>query len=441
MELSGHYGYRRIAVAMFPSILMILITSVYCIVDGFFVANYVGATPFAAVNLIWPALMFIAAFGSLFGIGGTALVSKTLGQRELRMADEIFSLLCFLVVAIGVVLSVAYMCLLPTVIGWLGAEGELAHQCQVYGFVLLMGMPAYMLQQFFQPFYMTAGKPQMGTFMTIASGVGNMVLDAVLIILCGWGLSGAAIATVVSFLIGGCYPLWYFSSSRNTSRLHLVRFRFSWRDVRQVCFNGLSDYVDRISFYVISVCYNLQLMKYIGEAGVTAFGIIMYLSYAFAAYFIGYNLCISPIIGYNYGAQNLGELRSLLRKSLVLITAGGVAMTLLGELTSPILAGIFVGYDAQLKELTIHAIRLNMLCFSFAGINMFVSSWFTSLNNGVVSAIVAFLHTMVFELGAILLLPLVLGVDGIWLAVNVADTACLAVSIGVLCFFRKRYHY
>lgn len=441
VDLSGHYGYRRILKTMIPSVIMVVTASVYSVVDGLFISNLVGATPFAAINLIWPVIMLIGSVGMMIGSGGSALVSKILGQKRPDRANEVFTMLIRFGLMVGVILSAICILLLPVIIRLLGADGELADGCYIYGLVLFIGLPLFIIQMAFWSLFMAAERPSLGTWMTIASGITNIALDALFIIVFGWGLVGAALATVAGMALGALYPLWFFSKERRGSCLRLTKCKLERRPIYKACTNGLSEYVTNIAMSIVGICYNIQLMHYIGEAGIVAYGILMYVAYVFAAVFIGYNIFITPIVGYNYGAQNHDELRSLLRKSLVIVFALGAIMTLFSEVMADFAASIFVGYDEGLTRLTTHAFRLYMLSFLIYGFNQFVSAWFTALNNGLISAICSFAHTLVFEILCIFTLPLLLGLDGIWLAVDVADILTLSITVTFLVKFRKRYGY
>ena len=430
IELAGHYGYRRIIRSVLPSIGMVLITSIYSIVDGFFVANYAGKTGFAAINLTFPAIMMIGSLGLMIGTGGGALVAKIKGEGYPQKANRVFTMLVQFGLALGVVLGIVLAVAAPTVARWLGADEPMMEECITYIRLNMIGMPGFVLQCAFQSFYMAAERPQMGTLMSIVAGVTNIVLDAVLVWGLGLGVTGAAIATAAGCTVGGLYPLFYFSSRRNRGTLRITPTRMIWAYIGKACSNGLSEYVGSIAMNIVTICYNLQLMRYLGEDGVSAYGVLMYIAFIFAAVFLGYNIGITPIIGYHYGARDIGEQRSLLRKSLVLIGVSGVLMTLSAELFANPLARIFVGYDAALTALTIRAMRFYMVAFLICGANMFVSALFTGLNNGVVSAVASFTRTLVLEMACVWLLPSLFGIDGIWLAWPVAETLSL-----LLCLF------
>lgn len=442
IELEGKYGYRRMLMTSVPTVLMMLVTSVYSIVDGVFVSNFTGTTAFAALNLIWPAIMVVGAVGLMFGTGGSALVAMVIGQGDRKRANRIFSTLIRSLLVIGIILSVLLSIFLRPVSIWLGAEGDMISQCVSYGRILLYAMPLYMTQMAFNSLYMTAEKPQIGTWLTIICGIVNIVLDALFIVVFKWGLEGAAAATAIAQAVGGIYPLWYFSSAKwNKSGLKLVRQGAEHKNILRACTNGLSEYVGNISLNIVSMCYNLQLMKMIGENGVAVYGILMYIGFTFASVYIGFNMAVAPVVSYNYGAQNHDELKSLLRKSFVILLVAGTILTALSEITASLMSGIFVSYDRELMQLTAHAIRLYMLSFMICGLNMFVSAWFTALNNGIVSAVAAFTRTLVFELGSIFLLPLLFGLDGVWLAVDMADLLALIMSVILLKIYRKQYNY
>ncbi|MBR4352253.1 MAG: polysaccharide biosynthesis C-terminal domain-containing protein [Bacteroidales bacterium] len=441
IALHGHYGYRRLVRSSIPSIVMMLVGSIYSVVDGLFVSNFVGTTAFAALNVIWPAVMIIGALGLMVGTGGTALVSMTKGMGEAERANVLFSMLIRFTVLIAVVFMIPLYLLMEPLARVLGAEGEMVHQCVIYGRICTVGLPGFMLQMCFQSFYMTAEKPQLGTLMSIVCAVTNIALDALFIVVFHWGLAGAAAASMTACFVGGFFPLWYFRSRFNNSSLRLVRAPFERKPILKTCSNGLSEYVGNISWNVLAICYNLQLLKMMGENGVAAYSVLLYYGYIFAAVFFGYNLTVTPIIGYNYGAEDKAELRSLLRHSIFLLLGLGSLMTLVSELLAEPAARLFVGYDPELSALTKHAIRLYMISFFIAGVNIFTSSWFTGLNNGKVSAVVSFIRNLVFELGFVFLLPVLIGPDGIWLAVDAADFCCLILSAALILAYRKRYGY
>ncbi len=442
IELAGTWGYRRLIRSSLPSILMMLTISAYSIADGLFVSNYTGTTPFAALNLIWPAIMITGATGLMFGTGGSALVAMILGQGDKVRACRTFSMIIKTLFLTGIVLTILFMIFIRPICRVLGADEQMIDYCVIYGRIVLTAMPFYMTQMAFQSLYMTAEIPQLGTKLSIICGLTNIALDALFIVVFGWGLVGAAIATAAGMAVGGLYPLYYFSSKkRNKTHLKFVRTKTVGSIIGRVCTNGLSEYVGNISLSIVSMCYNLQLMRLIGQDGVAVYAILMYIGFVYASAFIGFNIAVSPVISYNYGAQNHSELKNLLRKSLVLMFVVGTLLTILSEVMSNTMAGLFVSYDTQLKALTAHAIRLYMLSFMIFGLNMFVSAFFTALNNGLVSAAAAFTRTLVFELGAIFILPLFLDLDGVWLAVDLADVLALIMSVILLASLRRRYRY
>lgn len=440
IELSGHYGYRRIVRTMLPSVAMMVVTSVYSIVDGFFISNFAGNTAFASMNVIWPFIAILSAFGLMLGSGGSALVSIALGQGDPERANRLFTTMTRVAVAAGIVLGALSFVFMRPIAVALGAEGEMVRYAVLYGRIVVSVMPLFIVQMAFQSFYMVAERPQLGTMMSVVCGVSNIALDAVFVAWFGWGLGGAAIATAFSIALGGIYPLVKFTSRRlNDTHIRFVRSSTDWSAVGRACINGSSEYVGNVAFSIIGICYNLQLMRFIGENGVSAYGIIMYVGFIFAAVFIGYNMGISQIISFNYGAGNRAELRSLLRKSLVLCLLGGAVMTLAAELLAPLIARLFVGYKPDLVELTVHATRIYMLSFLICGVNMFASAWFTALGNGIVSAVAAFTRTLVFEMASVFVLPALSGVDGIWMSVNVAEVMAFMLAVALILAFRQRY--
>lgn len=426
---------------MTPMVLMMLVTSIYSIVDGLFISNFAGSDAFAGMNLIWPAIAVVSALGLMIGAGGSALVSKTFGEGDPDKANGIFSMLVWVTLISGAILAAVIFIFMPQIVEMLGSDSVLKPYAVQYGRIVISILPFFMLQMAFQPFFMVAELPQLGTAMSLTSGIINIVLDALFVAGFRWGLTGAAIATSLSLSAGGIVPMIFFASKRNGTQLKFKRCRMDWRSLVQSCSNGLSEFVGNIAFNIIGICYNLQLMKYIGAAGVSAYGIIMYLGFILCAVFIGYNMGISQVIAFNFGAGNKAELKSLLHHSLVLISIGGIVMTLAAEVFAPLIAKCFVSYDAALCELSTHAMRIYMLSTLICGFNMFTSAWFTALNNGIVSAVAAFVRTLVFELASVFILPAIVGIEGIWMSVNVAEILALVLSLSLIFGFRKRYGY
>ena len=439
--LNGHYGYRRLIRSSVPGVAMMLVGSIYSVVDGLFVSNFVGTTAFAALNVIWPAIMLIGALGLMVGTGGSALVAKTMGEGDRDRAHQMFTMLVQFTFVLAALFMVPLYLLMEPLARLLGAEGEMVRQCVIYGRICTLGLPAFMLQMAFQSFYMTAEKPQLGTIMSIVCAATNMTLDALFIVVFKWGLAGAAAASMLACCVGGFFPLWYFSNRRNQSSLKLVYAKFERHPLRQACSNGLSEYVGNISFNILAICYNLQLLRMMGENGVAAYSVLLYYSYVFAAIFFGYNITVTPIVGFNYGAGDKAELKSLLRHSMILLLTLGAGITLVAELSAGPAARLFVGYDSELTALTMRAIRISMASFVLVGVNLFTSAWFTGLGNGKVSAAVSFIRNLILELGFVFLLPALLGPDGIWLAVDAAEVCALILTITLILSYRKHYGY
>lgn len=440
IRLSDHFTYKKLLRFTLPSVVMMIFTSIYGVVDGLFVSNYVGKTPFAAVNFIMPVLMITAAVGFMLGTGGSALISKTMGEGDRQKANQLFSLFVYLSFGLGVVIAVAAFVFMRPIASLLGAQGEMLEYCVLYARVSLLALPVYILQMEFQSFFVTAEKPQLGLYVTVLCGVVNMALDALFMAVLHWGVAGAAAATAISQVLGGVLPLIYFSRA-NTSLLRLGKTRFDSRAVLKACSNGSSEFMSSISGSLVGMLYNIQLIKYAGENGVAAYGVLMYVSMIFSAVFIGYSVGAAPIVGYHYGAGGHAELKSLLKKSTCLIAVASVVMFGLSELLGGTLARLFVGYDAQLMALTARGFAIFSIAFLFIGFNIFSSSFFTALSNGLISALISFLRTLVFQTVAVLLLPLAWGVDGIWASVIAAELPALLVSVLCLVSQRKKYHY
>lgn len=419
---------------------MMIFTSIYGVVDGFFVSNFVGKTPFAAVNFIYPFLMVLGAVGFMFGTGGSALIAKTMGEGDKAHAQRLFSLFVYVSTVCGILIAFLGIAFIRPVASLLGADGELLENCVVYGRIILLALPFYMLQMEFQSYFITAEKPQLGLYVTVASGLTNMILDALLVAVVPMGLVGAAAATALSQVVGGVIPLIYFARP-NSSLLRLTRTHFDGRALLKTCANGSSELMSNISMSVVSMLYNAQLMRYIGEDGVAAYGVLMYVSMIFIAAFIGYSIGTAPVISFHYGAANQDELKSLLRKSFVLLGCFSLVMFALGECLAKPLSLLFVGYDRSLLGLTMRGFFIFSFSFLFSGVAIFGSSFFTALNDGLTSALISFMRTMLFQIASVLLLPLIFGVDGIWISIVVADLFAAAATLVFMLVKRKKYGY
>ncbi len=440
IKLSDHFTYKKLLQFTVPSIAMMIFTSIYGVVDGFFVSNFVGKTPFAALNYIMPFIMMLGTVGFMFGTGGSALVSKTMGEGDMKKAKEYFSLFVYAPVVISAILSIIGIIFLPQVATLLGADNEMIAYCVTYGRIILCALPFFTLQMEFQTFFVTAEKPQLGFWVTIIAGVTNMVLDALFIAVFRWGIAGAAIATAISQTVGGLIPILYFSF-KNSSLLRLTKTRYDGRAMWQATTNGFSELLSNVSMSLVGMLFNVQLMKYAGQNGVAAYGTIMYIDMLFFAAFIGYSIGTAPVISFHFGAVNHKELKSLLKKSLIIMTVFGGVMFLFAEVMARPLAMIFSSYDTELLDMTIHAFRIYSTSFLIVGVAIFGSSFFTALNNGFISAAISFLRTVVFEVIAIFTLPLIMGVDGLWWSIVFARLMAVTVTIIFLITNKKKYHY
>lgn len=442
IQLSDHFTYGRLLHFTLPSIGMMVFASIYSVVDGLFVSNFAGKTPFAAINLIMPFLMILSTVGLMFGTGGSAIVAKTFGEGDREKANRYFSLFVYASLILGIVFAVLGIVFIRPIARLLGADGEMLENAVVYSRIILAALPFNVLQLLFQSFFVTAEKPQLGLVVTVSSGVTNIVLDAVLVILLPQELklAGAAVATAVSQVAGGVIPLLYFGK-RNSSILRLGKTGFDGKALVQACTNGSSEFMSNISMSLVGMLYNIQLLKTAGENGVAAYGVMMYVSMIFSAAFLGYSIGSAPIVGYHDGAKNYDELKGLLKKGLIIIGSFGIAMIVAAELLASPLAKLFVGYDAELYELTVFGFRIFSLSFPFMGFAIYSSGFFTSLNDGLTSAIISFLRTLVFQVAAVIILPIIYGIDGVWYSIVVAEIMAVALSVIFLITKRKKYHY
>lgn len=440
VQLSDHFTYPKLLRFALSPIIMMVFTSVYGVVDGLFVSNFVGKVPFAAINLIMPFPMILGGLGFMIGTGGSALVAKTLGEGDKENANRYFTMMVLFTLLAGAAVTVFGLAVMEPAARFLGATDAMMEDCVVYGRIVIAFTTAFMLQNVFQTFLSTAERPKLGLAYTVAAGFSNMALDALFIAGFRWGVAGAALATGISQVIGGVLPLFYFLRP-NTSLLRLVKTRLEGRVLLKACTNGSSELMSNISGSLVSMLYNFQLLRFAGEDGVAVYGVLMYVSFIFVAVFIGYTIASAPVVGYHHGAGNHRELKNLLKKSVVLMFAGGILMMLASWALAKPLAAVFVGYDQELSEMTRHAFLLFSFSFVFAGFNIFASSFFTALNNGAISAAISFLRTLVFQILCVLVLPLLFGLDGIWWSIAVADVFAFGISLIFLWAKRKKYRY
>lgn len=440
IQLQDHFTYRRLLRYVFPSIMMLIFTSFYVLVDGYCVSNYAGKTEFAALNLIVTFPILLGAFGFMFGTGGSALVARILGGKEEEKAYQTFTLITVSLIVLGIVTSIPSIIYLKPIALLLGATEELLGPCLVYGTILIAGNTFYILQNYFQSFMVVAERPGFGFAITVLSGITNIILDFILVGYFKGGIRAAAIASVISQMVGSLIPLVYFMS-HNRSKLHFEWFHFNNKALIETCINGSSELLSNISMGLISMLYNLQLLKVAGENGVAAYGVLMYVNFIFTSTFFGYNVGSSPIVSYHYGAKNTDELKNMFRKGIMIIVCAGIMMTTACILFAPALSSLYVGYDKVLYDMTVHGFYVYSASFLMLGLNAFASSFFTALGDGVTSAIISFLRTGVFQCLAILTLPNLFGINGIWCSVIVAEGLSLIVSFSLLYIKRHIYNY
>lgn len=440
IKLSDHFSYKRLLKFTLPSILMMIFMSVYGIVDGIFVSNFAGDAEFTALNFIYPVIMIFSAPGFMFGSGGSALISKTLGMGDKKKANQIFSLVVYSTIVCGIIFAIIGLFSIKYIAMLMGAKGTLLNNAVKYATPIVIALPVYMLQLEFQTFFITAEKPKLGFICTLCAGLANIFLDFICVGVLGFGLVGASVATAVSQLVGGIIPIIYFSR-KNSSLLRIGKPYFDFKALVKICTNGSSELLSNVAMSLVGMLYNIQLLKYAGEGGVSAYGVLSYVSMLFNAMFIGFSIGTAPVIGYHYGAKNNKELTSLLKKSIVIVLITSIAMFAISEATGGIFANIFVGNDLNTKELTIRGLTIFSFAFLFMGFSIFFSSFFTALNDGFTSAMISFLRTIIFQVAAVIILPLIFDIDGIWISLVVAEFASIVVAIIFLFTKKKKYNY
>ena len=440
IQLSDHFNYKKMLRFTLPSIIMMIFTSIYGVVDGFFVSNYVGKTPFAAINFIMPVLMILGALGFMFGIGGSALISKYFGEGNSKKANSTFSMLVYITIITGIAIALIGIITISPVASLMGAKGQMHSDCVLYSKIILAALPFFMLQVAFQTLFVTAQKPVLGLYSTVISGITNMILDALFMAVFGWGIAGAALATAIAQAVGGLVPIIYFVRP-NTSLLRLSKPELDFKALFKICTNGSSELMTNLSMSVVGILYNLQLMKYAGENGIAAYGVLMYVNFVFLSAFIGFSVGIAPVVSFHFGAKNHSELKSLLKKSMVVISIFAVSMFILAEVLASPLSHTFVGYDADLTKLTLKGFLIFSFSFLFAGYAIFISAFFTALNDGLTSAIISFLRSMVFQIINVIVLPVFWGINGIWISVIVAEFMAVLLSVMFLIIKKNKYNY
>lgn len=440
IQLSDHFTYSRLIRFVAPSIAMMVFTSIYSVVDGYFVSNYVGVTGFAAINLSLPILMFMSCLGFLFGTGGTAIVSRSIGEGDVEKANRYFSLICYTILITGVVIVAVSYVIMPSIADWLGATGQLKDNFILYGRITMLSTPLYMMQTASQSFFAAAERPKMGMYMTVVAGFTNILLDYILVARMGFGITGASVATCVTESVAGLVALGFFVMP-NGSLLRIGNTSFESKVLLETCTNGASELMSSLSSTVVGVLCNYQLMKFGGEHGVAAYGVIMYVGFVFISIFLGYAYGVAPIVGYNYGAENGEEQKNIFAKSIRLIALAGISMTILARVFAPIIGQIYVGYDGELLATTVNGMRIYMLSYLLCGFNIFGSSYFTALSNGAVSAAISALRSFVFQAVCLVVIPMILGINGVWSATLVAETLTLVVTVVFILKYRSKYNY
>ena len=440
VDMSAHFTTLQLLKYAAPSMAMMVFTSIYGVVDGFFVSNFAGSTAFAAVNFIMPFIMILCSVGFMVGTGGSALIASAAGEGDVPRANSYFCKLVTFTFMVGIVVAVFGFFFARPLAQLMGATGIMLDLSEIYARISMISLPFYMLQCLFQAFFNTAGKPKVGFVVTLCAGCTNIVLDIVFVGILGFGVEGAAAATVCSEFIGGGVSLIYFTRKNPTPYTYRPVLP-NPRLIGRTCINGSSEMVANIAMSLVGMVYNIQLLRLLGENGVSAYGVIMYVSLLFSAIFIGYEIACSPLMSFQNGAGNTCEKRSLFKKSMLIISVASVILFVIGESCAYPIAYIFTGYNQDLCDLTVMAFRMYACSFLFMGIAMYGSAFFTSLENGLISAIISFVRTLVCELGAVIILPYLFGAQAIWLSFVVAEIVAALLSGLLIVAFSRKYGF
>lgn len=445
ISLSEHFTYPKIFKIVIGPVLMMIFSSFYSVVDGIFLSAYAGDGAFSGVNLIFPYIMILGGVGFMLGTGGVALVTKTLGEGDKKKANSYFSLVLYFAIALGVIITiVGYFTVEPfarMMASLSSSNTDLMIDAAIrYGHTMVLGITLFMLQNIFQSFFSGAEKPLMGFVFIAGAGILNILLDWLFVGVLSMGVEGAAYATIIGQFVGGVLPILYFSLYKKLP-FKLGKCKLEIKPLLKIMGNGSSEFVSNIASSIVSVCYNMQLLRYIGPDGVSAYGVCMYMNYLFMAIFLGYSVGVAPIIGYNYGAQNHDELHNVFKKSLIIIGIVGFCMLGLGEGVGPIFASVFANGNEHLNQIATKAMRIYSFVYLTAGFSIFGSAFFTGLNNGLISAIISIVRALIFELSMVWLLPIGMGGDGIWLASPLAEIASTIITVYFYIHEQKKYKY
>lgn len=441
IKLSDRFTYPKLLRFTIPTMLMILCTSSYGIVDGVFISNFAGVTDFSAVNLMFPFIYGAATLGYMFGSGGNAVIAKLLGEKDDCGANRAFSMIVLSGLFLGVITAAVMYVLTPSFARSVGAAGALYESAVKYAKICFLFTPPFILQTMFLSFFIAAGKPKLSLYVNIVSGVINIFFDWLFIAEFNLGVEGAASATGLGQLSGAVIPLIYFIR-KNSSLLKLTaKFKFNGKILGLTCANGSSEMVTNLSMSIVNTLYNAALIETAGEPGPAAYGVVLYLNFLFAAIFLGYSQGSAPIVSYDYGARNVSELQNITKKSLTLMLSLGVFCTAFAYFVSPPFARVFCAGNPELYELAVHGSQIFAFSYLLSGFNIWASAFFTALSNGLISALLSFLRLFVFQIGCILILPRIFGLSGIWASIAVAEV--LAAVPAAVCLFacRNKYGY
>lgn len=442
IKLSDHFTYIRLLRFTMPTILMLLSASLYGVVDGLFIANCAGKTAFAAVNLIWPFPMLLGAIGYMFGAGGCALVSKTMGEGYYERARSYFTMLTITAVACGFLFASIGIFFIDDIANMLGAKSGMIHvNCVVYGRYIMAAMPLFILQCMFQPYMIAAEKPKWGLAIIFVAGCVNVLLDYYFLYNKNMGVAGAGLATMISQAVGAVLPMFLFVGKKHSKLYFVSKIKIEPLVLAKTCANGASEFIVNASMPFVNLLYVYALWKVAGEDGVGAYGVIMYVNIVFFSFYNGLAMGSSPIISFHYGAHQMYEVRNVKRIVFCLLSISGLLLFVVAELTSPMIAGLFSKGDEVFGDIIERSFSLYALSFLFAPYNIYASAFFTALNNGKVSAAISFSRILFFQVGALLTLPIWFGIDGFWMALPIAEVLCLGLSIFLYLKFKPLYNY
>lgn len=435
-SIGREFGFFSLLKFALPSVIMMMVMGLYSMVDSMFVSRFVSTNALSAINVVYPVINLLIGLGVMLASGGSAVIAAKMGAGKTDEARRDFSMIVTIGLASSIVIAVAGLIFIRPIVTFLGASELLVDYAVTYLAIILMFAPANMLQMLFQMFFVTAGRPGLGLTFIIGAGLVNAVLDYVFIVPLGMGIAGAALATGIGYLIPAAAGLIFFFGKKK--ELYFTKPKFSAAVLGSSCSNGSSEMVSNLSMAVVTLVFNRIMMNLAGEDGVAAVTIVMYAQFLLSSIFMGFSLGVQPVISFHHGAGNRRNLKGIYRHCIVFIAIAAVSVFAVAMTLGPTLTTIFTPKDTNVWTLAVRGFMILPFCFLLEGFSIYASAAFTALGDGKTSALISFLRTFLFILTGLLTLPLAFGIDGVWLAVPVAELCSVLVVIGCVLWHKAK---